>query len=448
MSEASTTGEAVLPSKSRVRLRSGTRAVAVVGISDDGCAGLSSRAFGAVARAQVLMGGERQLAFFPEFAGEKIVLGRNIKQTIAAAAEWAHEHDVCILASGDPLFFGVGAYVSEVFGAEHVEFLPQPTSIQWAAARVGMAWDDAEILSVHGRSMTGLVARLRRVAKAACLTDRERSPQLIAATMLRFGEGNWQAFVAEHLGGAEERVRSFSLAELAGATDIAPLNVLLLCRTDPNWRQPPVMPFLEEEAFAKRMPKVGLITKREVRLLSLAQLHLRPDSIVWDIGAGSGSVAIEAGLLAPCGEVYAVECEPESVGHCQDNALAHGADNVTVVAGRAPEALSGLKAPDAVFVGGSKGSMAPIVEDSWRALRAGGRLVVNAITMENVAEAYAAFRNLGVQPEVLLVQISRGVPLAGRYQRYEALNPIHIMSATKAAVSDAPSRISPREGHS
>jgi precorrin-6Y C5,15-methyltransferase (decarboxylating) len=187
---------------------------------------------------------------------------------------------------------------------------------------------------------------------------------------------------------------------------------------------------LPEETFAKRMPKNGLITKREVRLLSLAALGIAPDAIGWDLGAGSGSVAIEAALLAPRGHVYAIEIDPEGVAICRENVRTHGVDNVRVVEGRAPDALLGLDAPDAVFIGGSKGSMDAIVACSFEALRPGGRLVVNAVTLENVAEAYASFRGRGLDPEVTLVQIARGVPLA-RYQRYEALNPIHILAVEK-----------------
>jgi precorrin-6Y C5,15-methyltransferase (decarboxylating) len=137
-------------------------------------------------------------------------------------------------------------------------------------------------------------------------------------------------------------------------------------------------------------------------------------------------------MLAPRGQIYAIEVDPEGVELCRENARTHGVDNVHVVAGRAPEALSGLPAPDAVFVGGSKGSMNSILDAALGALNPGGRLVVNAVTLENVAEAYAAFRQRNLDPEVTLLQVSRGVPLA-RYQRYEALNPIHLLSVEKRA---------------
>jgi precorrin-6Y C5,15-methyltransferase (decarboxylating) len=411
-------------------------AVTVVGIGDDGCASLSSRAANAVARAQVLVGGERHLAFFPQFTGERIVLKSGISAALERVAELAGEHSVCVLASGDPLFFGVGALVVKKLGRDHVDVIPQPSSVQWAFARAGLSWDDASFVSVHGRSTEGFVARLRTMSKVAVLTDEESSPPRLASLLAEYGDTAWDAWVCEDLAGPGERVRAFTLADLAACSDVRPLNVLILARSDAAWRPPLAIPFLHEEAFAKRMPKKGLITKREVRVLSLAAMQLRADSVVWDIGAGSGSVSIEAAMLAPRGRVYAVEVDPEGVGICRENVYAHGVDNVRIIAGRAPEALEGLETPDAVFVGGSKGSMVDIIAVALDRLRPGGRLVVNAITLENIGETYRTLRARGLLPEVTLLNVSRGEPLA-TYLRYEALNPVHIFAVTKPAGESA-----------
>ncbi|MGH8582945.1 MAG: precorrin-6y C5,15-methyltransferase (decarboxylating) subunit CbiE [Gammaproteobacteria bacterium] len=406
------------------------RAVTLVGIGDDGCVGLTSRAMNAIAMAQVLAGGERQLAFFPAFQGERVVLKDAIGKALDRIALLAEDHSVCILASGDPLFYGIGALVMKRLGAEHVEVIPQPSSMQLAFGRAGLKWDDAAFISLHGRPLSGLVTRLKRLAKVGIFTDPDNTPARIAAHLTAHGEGQWRAWVCENLGGPDERVRALALSEIAKLNEVSDLNVLVLLREDPAWRPPPAIPFLHEDAFAKRMPKKGLITKREVRLLSLAALHLRPDSVMWDIGAGSGSVAIEAGLLAFEGRVYAVELDPEGVAICEENLRTHGADNLRVVSGRAPEALADLEAPDAVFVGGSKGSMAAIIETALERLRPGGRLCANAITLENASECYQAIRGRNLVPEVTLLQVSRAEPLA-HYLRYEALNPIQIFAVTK-----------------
>jgi precorrin-6Y C5,15-methyltransferase (decarboxylating) len=384
----------------------------------------------AVADAQVMVGGERQLAFFPQFSGERLVLKDGLGALLDRVAELAEDHNVCVLASGDPLFFGIGGLVIKKVGVQHVEVIPQPSSMQLAFARAGTKWDDAALLSLHGRPLAGFVTKLRRLSKVAVFTDPDNSPARIASHMAEHGELGWQAWVCENLGGPDERVRTFSLDELAGVADVAPLNVLLLQRTDAAWRPPPAIPFLHEDAFAKRMPKKGLITKREVRLLSIAALQIRPGSVVWDIGAGSGSVSIEAALLAYEGRVYAIEVDPEGVEICHENLRAHGVDNVRVIAGRAPEALADLEAPDAVFVGGSKGSMDEIIDLALDRMKPGGRLVVNAITLENAGETYQALRRRNLLPEVTLLQVSRAEPLA-RYLRYEALNPIQIFAVEK-----------------
>jgi len=412
------------------------RAVTVIGIGDDGCSGLTSRAIDAVASAQWLVGGERQLAFFPQFQGERIVLKQGLAAVLDRVATISEESNVCVLASGDPLFFGIGGLVIKRLGAEHVEILPQPSSMQWAFARAGLKWEDAAFLSVHGRSPEGFLTRIKRHAKLAILTDEESSPPILAKRMTEHGETAWIAWVCENLGGPDERVRRFDVADLAACQDVGPLNVLLLVRSDPTWRAPCTIPFLHEDAFAKRMPKKGLITKREVRLLSLAAMGIRPDSVIWDIGAGSGSISIEAALLATEGRVYAVEVDPEGVEICRENLRAHAVDNVRVVAGLAPEALADLEPPDAVFVGGSKGNMEEIIEVALDRLKPGGHLVVNAITLENVAETYQALRRRGLVPEVTLLQVSRAEPLA-HYLRYEALNPIQIFAVSKPAQTGA-----------
>jgi len=408
------------------------RAVTLVGIGDDGCAGLTSTAVAAVAGAQVLVGGDRHLEFFPEFAGERIVLSDGLSVALDRVAALAEEQNICVLASGDPLFFGVGNALIKKVGPSHVRVIPQPSSMQLAFARAGLKWDDAAFLSLHGRPIFGLATKLKRVSKVAIFTDHENTPARIAAHLIEYGENDWTAWVCENLSGPDERVRAFALKDLVELKEVSPLNVLLLVRANSAWRRPASIPFFHEHAFAKRIPKKGLITKREVRLLSLAAMGIRPDSIVWDIGAGSGSLSIEAALLAPHGRVLAIEVDPEGAEICRQNQRLHGVDNVQVIEGRAPEALVGLEAPHAIFVGGSKGSMEDIIEVALERLLPGGRLVINAITLENASETYQAIRRRRLVPEVTLLQVSRAQPLA-HYLRYEALNPIQVFAVEKPA---------------
>ena len=423
---------------------SAQRAVTLLGIGADGCRGLSSRAIGAVSRSQVLVGGARQLEFFPEFAGEKITLQGGLAKALGAVSELAEDHTVSILASGDPMFFGVGALVVARVGAEHVDVIPHPSSVQLAFARIGQKWDDAQFFSAHGRPLAGLASRMRTAAKAAVFTDGDNHPARIAQHLIEYGVAKGRlAWVCENLGGPGERVQSFTLEQLGEHTQssFSELNLLLLTASPAAesggapLAQPRAIAFLPEEVFDKRVPKLGLITKQEARLLSLAQLGLTRSSVVWDIGAGSGSVAIEAAMLAPEGKVYAVEVDPEGAELCRVNARRHGTDNVEVICGRAPEAFAGLPAPSAVFVGGSKGSMEAIVKQAAARLPPAGRIVINAITLENIAEAHRSLKVCGLEVDVRLLQVSRSKPLA-RYLRFEALNPIHIFCGVKGAARE------------
>ncbi|TGL58418.1 precorrin-6y C5,15-methyltransferase (decarboxylating) subunit CbiE [Leptospira sarikeiensis] len=407
------------------------KAVTVIGIGDDGCVGLSSKAMGAVARARVLAGGERHLDFFPQFDGERIVIKGDVLKTVDKIAELSAEHTICVLASGDPLFFGIGNLILKKVGQDHVEFIPAPSSVQNAFAKIGLKWDDAETISLHGRPIEGFITKIQSISKLACLTDETNSPSKIAKYLLQYSESEWKAFVCENLGGKEERVREFDLQTLSSTEGISDLNVLILVRTEPNWKPSPLLPFLGEDEYAKRLPKKGLITKKEIRILSLASLEIRPNSIVWDIGAGSGAVSIEAARIAKEGKVYAIEVDPEGIEICSQNILSHKTDNVFLIHGKAPQALEGLPSPDSIFVGGSKGNLKEIIKLSLEKLNPGGCLVVNAITLDNVSEAYKTFRELDHIPEVSMVNISRGQKLAD-YLRYESLNPIHIFKVRKS----------------
>ncbi len=408
------------------------RNITVIGIGDDGCVGLTSRAVNAVARCQVLAGGSRQLEFFPQFEGRRVVFKNGLTAAIDELIELADENTICVLASGDPLFFGIGSLLVKRFGAERMEIIPQPSSIQQAFARVGRSWNDATIVSLHGKPLEGLTTRLKRTAKAAVLTDDKNTPSVLARHMLEYGEADWRAWVCENLCGPNEKVTAFAtLEELAAAEGIGDLNVLVLERTDSEWRSAPVVLNLHESEFAKRMPRRGLITKKEVRLLTIGELSIRPADVIWDIGTASGSIAIEAAAIAEQGRTYAIEMESESLAFCRENLRAHGVDNVRVVEGQAPQILGEIDDdPDAVFVGGSKGKLSQIIETVWKRLRPGGRLVVNAITFENVACAYETFKGLGIHPSVMQINIARGAPVAS-YTRYDAQNPVHIFSAAK-----------------
>jgi len=408
------------------------RPIAVVGIGADGCASLTSRAIDAVARSSVLVGGARHLAFFPQYHGRVIPIRGGVDALLEEIANESLEDNVAVLASGDPMFFGIGARIVRRFGVEDVDVVPNTSSLQWLCARVGVPVEGVAPFSAHGRSIAGLATRLRTERSLVVLTDGTNDARAIGRHLLEHGLDEIDVYLGEALGGPGESVRKLGLAELVSLETVDPLHVLLLHR--PHGTSRPRIAYAEEESFERRMPKKGLITKREVRMLALASMRLRPSSVVWDIGAATGSVAIEAAMIADHGHAYAVEQDESCIEHVRANCRAHSVDNVTVIHGLAPSALEGLPDPDAIFVGGSRGSMSEIIDVGLARLRPGGRLVITAITFENVHEAVDGLRRRGYDPEVTLMQISRGVKLA-RYLRYEAENPIHIIAVTRGEVS-------------
>lgn len=407
--------------------------IRLIGIGEDGLSGLSPVAREAVLTAHILVGGERHLEFFPDHPGKKELLKSNPAKTLDHILESADgDQSIAILASGDPFFYGVGNLLAKKAGRDSLFCVPSVSSIQLLFSKIGTKWDDAKIISVHGRQMNGLVTRLRGARKAGLILDPSNSPQQVAERLIEFHSADWTAFIGENLGGESERVSSFPLEDLVREKEFSPLAVMALFRKDPDFQSPPVIPFIPDDLFTKRIPKKGLITKREVRLVSLGFLRPSGSGVLWDIGAGSGSVAIEAGLIMEEGSVYAIEKDVESVEIIRENVRVHGADNVVVVAGRAPDGMDEWPEPDSIFVGGTGGGMENVLAYSYRRLKMGGRLVVNGITMENVFECYQFMKGLGKNLEIDLVQVSRGEPLAGKYFRYEALNPIHIFCIQKS----------------
>jgi precorrin-6Y C5,15-methyltransferase (decarboxylating) len=396
--------------------------IRIIGMGDDGLASLPSFYWDMIQEADILVGGERQLAMIPPTRAERVVLKSGIKAAIESLLP-RKEEKIVVLASGDPLFYGVGGLVAKAAGKENVEVYPFFSSIQLAFSRIKEPWQDARLFSLHGRSIKGFAQQVDGVKKAAILTDEENSPDRIARYLLDFGIKEYEAFVLEHLGGEKERMIHGSLPDIAEQR-FAPLNVMiLLC----NGKPPHVPLGIPDDWFAQRKPDRGLITKREVRVVSLSSLALREDSIVWDIGAGTGSVGIEAARIARRGAVFAIEKNEADVKNIFENMKRFRAD-LTVVHGKAPAGLDQWPDPDAVFIGGSGGELRELIAMLAERLRPGGRIVVNAATIENLYAAYAGLKEEGFTVEITQVQTSRSKPIL-EMTRLEAHNPVFVLTA-------------------
>jgi precorrin-6Y C5,15-methyltransferase (decarboxylating) len=405
----------------------------VIGVGAEGPAGLPPAATRLIAGADQLWGGARLLADWPDHPAQKILLGSGLAAQIEAL-RGRGERNVVVLASGDPGFFGIAGTILRVLGAQETRIVPHVTSLQLAFARAGVPWSDAIFTSAHARPLAEVVGWARRAPKLGILTDPSHHPAAIAAALLAAGVADCRAIVAENLGLPEERLVDTRLSQLTGQA-FAPLTVLLLVQ-DPDWRPRPVFAPRPDAAYAHRR---GLITKSDVRALSLARLALSETDQVWDIGAGSGALSIEIAELAWRGRVWAVEHDPENLGYLRENVARYGAANVEIVPGRAPAALGGLPPPAAVFIGGTDGEMAGILRHICDVAQPACRIVMNMVTLEHLQQARALCGELGLASELTQVSIAQGQPIAG-LTRLAPLNPVFILAAGApcASAQDAP----------
>lgn len=415
----------------------------VIGVLDDGAASLAAPALAHLRAARVVIGAPHCLALFEDEiapSAERYPLG-----ALAEAAErirFAREAGlaVVVLATGDPLCHGIASYLAAQLCVQAIEVLPNVSTLQLACARVGLAWADARIVSIHGRDagewqrgappthgLYALAQALRAHERLLVLTSPANTPDRVARLLLVEGLGaDYQLAVAERLNQSGERVCADLRPEDAAGMRFADPNVLLLWRARP--RRAPLLFGLDDADYAQREPDKGLITKQEVRAVSLARLQLRADSLVWDIGAGSGAVGLEVARLCPQGHVWAIEKNEADLAIAVYNHAAAGLSNYTLCHGRAPAGLDAWPAPNAVFIGGSGGELVVLIRLCLARLRPGGWLVMNFVTLENLATATTALRAVDAEWDVLQLQAARSRPIRDMH-RMAAENPVWIVCA-------------------
>ncbi|HIJ79337.1 MAG: precorrin-6y C5,15-methyltransferase (decarboxylating) subunit CbiE [Desulfobulbaceae bacterium] len=398
-----------------------------------GCDGLTGAQEKVVAGCGIIVGGNRHLELVAEQPAAKVVI-IPLAKALAAIRQGLLEYDVAVLASGDPLFYGIGRRLRQEFGVDQLEVLPALSSMQEAAARFKMPWDDAALLSLHGRKVDHVAGLLLRQPKSLIFTDGSNSPDRLAAKLIDYLEligaedllNDCRVQVAENLGTDQERLVSGSLREIKESS-FADLNVFCLeCPALIN-EQAREYGLTEDEIAHSR----GLITKDEVRGVTLHKLRMPlAGGVLWDIGAGSGSVSVEAARLNPRLTVYAVERNEAELANIKRNICKFGCYNVIPVAGPAPAALSDLPDPDRVFVGGSGGNLAEIIAASARRLSPGGRLVINGVIEKTVSQAPQLMAECGLAVEISKIQVERYTFLQGQ-EPAKVFNPITVMVGRK-----------------
>ena len=421
----------------------------LIGILDDGMAGLSDTARQRLANAQVVIGAGRTLDLVLAHLSANVVT-HNMDGALGEVPGWAQAaiaqgQSVAVLATGDPLCHGLGTWLKGKLQASlqpSLEILPNLSTLQLACARFHRAWHNMAIASCHGKDAGewfagatpehGLYPAIRAIAKNAqvfLFTGRENNPARIARALLTAGYASDEISlsVACRLLLPDECLFANLSLNDAAQIDFPEPNVLLVQRhvaaKEPAFG-------LDDLEYIQRTPEKGLITKQEARALSLAKLRITPDTTIWDIGAGSGSVGLEAARLAPQGHVWAIEKNEADAANARANATQFRISNYTLFDGKAPQHLDTWPDPDAVFIGGSGGELEDLIPLILTRLNPAGRLVMNFVTLENLATATAALNKAGVSWDVVQLQASRSQPILDMH-RMAAQNPVWIVTAQK-----------------
>jgi precorrin-6Y C5,15-methyltransferase (decarboxylating) len=400
--------------------------VYIIGVAPGGASSLGSKARRLVKQAEIVLGGQRLLDMFPSLGGEKITIRNNLAEVTDLIKRNMRQRRMVVLASGDPDFYGIAGYLADKLGKDSLEIVPNVSAMQLAFARLKESWDDAVFVSAHARPVEDIVERVRSSHKVGIFTDGEHTPATIARVLLEHGVDGYRTYVCQNLGRKDEKIVATDLPGLC-KTRCSPLNVLILLKEKPGTAPRQVLGIPEASFYRRRK---GLITKHEVRAVSLAKLALTENSLVWDIGAGSGAMSIEASLLVRKGRIYAVEKNDADVAVIRKNLRRFHVPNVEVVPTFAPEGLDRLPDPTAVFIGGSGGRMEGILNLACRRLKPGGRLVINVAALENLGAAVNALKARGFAPDVTLVNVARSTELAG-LTRFEALNPVFVVTGVQ-----------------
>ncbi len=397
--------------------------LSIVGIGEDGLAGLTAPARALVDDAEVFVGGERHLAMLPQDDRERLAWPSPLS-ALLDEIESRRGTRVCVLASGDPLWYGVGVSLLKRIRRSEIAILPGRSAFTLSAARIGWPLAEVDCLTLHGRPLAMLHPYIQPNAKLLILSEDAATPAAVAALLTERGYGESRLTVLEHLDGEKERCVE-GVAVTWSANDIADLNTIAVdCIAAPDTPLLPRTPGLPDEAFRHD----GQMTKREVRAATLSALMPVAGQLLWDVGAGSGSVAVEWMRAAPRARAVAIERKAERRAMIAENAESLGTPLLQIVAGEAPEALYGLDAPDAVFIGGGV-SNPGLIEVCWTKLKTGGRLVANAVTLEGEAALLDWQKQHG--GNLTRIAISRAEPV-GPFRGWRPMMPVTQYSSTKA----------------
>lgn len=415
----------------------------IIGVLDNGINSLTPDALKAIQSANLVIGATRTLALFSEqlnHAKQKDLTGhlKDVPLWITDALE--AEQQVVVLATGDPLCHGIAGFLYKKLAGTYLQLIPNVSTIQLAFSSIGMSWQDAQIVSVHHKDAGewqkgagpehGFYALLQVVFNAdklAVLTGPENTPDRIARMLLLENIADqFTITVAENLLSADEKIIQGDAVESIAEQTFTGNDIVILQRKQKLKEN--ILFGIQDSDFLQRKPDKGLITKREVRAVSLARMQLKSNSIVWDIGAGSGSVGLEAARLCHQGYVYAIEKNLADFEIASNNAKQLDIYNYQLINNKAPLGLEHWPDPDAIFIGGTGGELAELIKLCLQRLTNDGWLVMNFVTIENLTTAIATLKSLDCEWDMTQLQASRSQPILHMH-RMQAENPVWIVSA-------------------
>jgi len=385
----------------------------------------------------VLVGGRRHLDLFDYPDKQKIPITGQIDQLVELLKEKMTDHKIVVLASGDPLFYGIGSTLTHYFDKTQYHIHSNISSISAAFAAIKEPWHDAKIISLHGTQMESFpFAEIAGETKIAFLTDPKMNPQYIAAGLVKEGLNHFKFCVLENLGHAlKEKITWFDTPGLAGNQIFSQPNIVILQKkpkeNHPFSRETHVG--MDDSLFKHSK---GLITKSEIRCISLAKLRLTPKPhVVWDIGSGSGSISIEASFQVPGGQVYAMEKNPDRICDILHNIKKFHCHNITALNIDFPEGITELKTPHRIFIGGGGENLEHVITVSCDRLAPSGIIVINTVLLQSFETALRVLKKYEFDPEVALIQVSRSTSEGLLFgDRLEALNPVWIISGSKPKI--------------
>ncbi len=406
--------------------------IRIVGIGDDGLDGITRQARTVIETAEVIIGNRglvQRLADSVAPKAKRVVIGGDLEELLSAISA-NDDRLLVLLAGGDPLFYGIARFLTEKLGKDRFEVLPHVSSMQLAFARVKESWDDAYLSNLATQPLDRVVDGIRTAERVGLFTTETISPAVIASALLDRRIDYFTAYVCENLGTPDEVVTQGELKTIANES-FGPLNVMVLVRKTGKADRPSGTGGARlfgnpDDVFLQSRPKRGLLTPSEVRCIALAELDITAKSVVWDVGAGSGSLAIEAARIATQGKVYGIEMDAEDYALMIENAKMFQCASLIPVHGQAPEAWADLPDPDAIFVGGSGRVVAELVRAALPRLTQGGRMVVNVSSPDSLVETHREIEAAGLRTDVRMINIARGQYQLDRL-RFEAMNPTFLV---------------------